>query len=397
MSLTRIQRPRRTALLIKVALGLVLFLGMGLTPLLAVSQDIGQDVDQAKAKLDDIGQQIKRANSDLASTHSARDSASNELRSLETELAETHQHLTALQAEQNMLEQRITELQDRHEHLNAARDQQLAALGEQLDALYRLGHTPQLKLLLNQDDPAQLDRIQTYLNHLTKARQRILDKLARLEEAVTENTRKLGERRNELDTLAEALEQSSADLARQVVQRETLVKTLDAQYASEEARLVKLDQDRAHAERILQQVQEKLAQLDRPPPSTGIEHTRGDLPWPTQGRITSGFRNGRGVHRNGLVIAAGEGTPVTAVHAGRVVFADWMRGFGNMLIIDHGDNVMTLHAHLQHFSVEVGQPVQRGNALGAVGTTGGQNTAGLYFEVRRNGKPINPSQWMARR
>lgn len=366
---------------------------LGLTSMPAVSQD----VDQAKAKLDAIGQQIKDANRDLASTHSARDDASSELRSLETELAETHQRLSSLQEEQGTLEQRISELQLRQENLNAARDKQFDALAEQLDALYRLGQTPQLKLLLNQDDPAQLDRIQTYLNRLTRARQTILDRLAKLEAAVAENTHKLNERDQELNALAESLEQSSADLARQVAQRETLVKQLDAQYASEEARLVKLDQDRAHAERVLQQVQEKLARMDRPPPSTGIEHTRGDLPWPTQGRITSGYRNGRGVHRNGLVIATDEGSPVTAVHAGRVVFTDWMRGFGNMLIIDHGDGVMTLHAHLQHFAVDVGQPVQRGHTLGAVGTTGGQASPGLYFEVRRNGKPINPNQWMARR
>ncbi|WP_240470509.1 murein hydrolase activator EnvC family protein [Halomonas halocynthiae] len=381
------QRSRLKTTLLAAVLGLCLL------PMYAA----GQSVNQAKATLDDIGQQIKNANRDLATTHSARDSASAELRALETKLADTHQRLSALQEEQNTLELSIGELQARQEHLNRAQEEQLQALAEQLDALYRLGQTPQLKLLLNQDDPAQLDRIQTYLNHLTRARQTILNTLAQLESAVAENTQTLHERDNELNILAESLEQTSADLARQVAQRETLVKQLNEQYASEEARLVKLDQDRAHAERILQQVQEKLARMNRPPPSTGIEQTRGDLPWPAQGRIISGFRHGRGVHRNGLVIAASEGTPVTAVHAGRVVFADWMRGFGNMLIIDHGDNVMTLHAHLQHFSVDVGQPVQRGHTLGAVGSSGGQPIASLYFEVRRNGKPINPRQWMARR
>lgn len=380
-------RLRQLAPLVAMALWL------SLAPTLAESQK----VDEAQAQLDAIGQQIKAANRDLASTRTARDAASTELRKLETSLTETHQRLAVLQDEQDMLEQRLSELQERHARLIAAREVQLTALSEQLNGLYRLGHTPQLKLLLNQDDPARLDRFQTYLNRLTEARHEILDMLERLEAAVVDNRREFTERHRQLDTLAQSLEQSSADLARQVAQRETLVAKLNAQYASDEARVVKLDQDRAHAERVLQQVQERLARLDRPPPSTGIEHTRGDLPWPAQGRILSGFGSGRGVHRNGLVIAAGEGSPVTAVHAGRVVFADWMRGFGNMLIIDHGDRVMTLHAHLQHFSVEVGQPVQRGDALGAVGATGGQGAASLYFEVRRNGNPIDPNQWMARR
>ena len=88
---------------------------------------------------------------------------------------------------------------------------------------------------------------------------------------------------------------------------------------------------------------------------------------------------------------------MTAVHTGRVVFADWMRGFGNLLIIDHGDQIMTLHAHLQQFSVRPGQQVSRGDEIGRVGVSGGQNRAALYFEVRRGGEPINPQRWIARR
>lgn len=97
------------------------------------------------------------------------------------------------------------------------------------------------------------------------------------------------------------------------------------------------------------------------------------------------------------MIQASAGTPVTAVHQGRVVFADWMRGFGNLLIIDHGDHMMTLYAHLQRFSISPGQAVQRGDEIGRVGDTGGQSRAGLYFEVRQRGEPTNPEQWIARR
>ncbi|EWH02827.1 murein hydrolase activator EnvC family protein [Halomonas sp. BC04] len=98
-----------------------------------------------------------------------------------------------------------------------------------------------------------------------------------------------------------------------------------------------------------------------------------------------------------MLIQAREGMPVKAVHAGRVVFADWMRGFGNLLILDHGDQVMTLHAHLQQFHVEVGQAVSGGDTIGTVGTSGGHESSALYFEVRRNGDPIDPQAWIARR
>jgi len=116
-----------------------------------------------------------------------------------------------------------------------------------------------------------------------------------------------------------------------------------------------------------------------------------------QGSITASFQRRNGVHYNGIVIQASEGTAVTAVHSGRVVFADWMRGFGNLLIIDHGDQIMTLYAHLQQFSARPGQQVSRGDEIGRVGSSGGQASPSLYFEVRHSGEPINPQRWIARR
>ncbi|RTR05718.1 peptidase M23 [Halomonas nitroreducens] len=372
---------------------LSLLLWLGLAPALAAPT--GEQ--EARARLDAIGEQIQSATRELSATGRARSEASEALREVETALAETHRQLDALQAERRDLNHEVAALEARRETLQAEHDDQLAALGDQLDALYRLGLTPQLKLLLNQDDPARLDRLQRYLNHLAEARHARLDEIARLEAALADNRRALETRGERLDALAGELERRSAELATRIDERQTLVAELEARYASEEARLAALDQDRAHAARVLRQVQERLARLQQPPPSTAIAATRGELPWPVQGKVVSGFGGGRGVHRNGLLIRAAEGTPVAAVHAGRVVFADWMRGFGNLLIIDHGDRVMTLHAHLQHFAVQVGQAVSRGDALGAVGASGGQSTPGLYFEVRRNGDPIDPSGWVARR
>nr|WP_282103583.1 peptidoglycan DD-metalloendopeptidase family protein [Halomonas getboli] len=355
------------------------------------------DERQAQQRLDAIGEHIQAATQDLSATRDARDDANEALREVETSLAETHRRLDELQAEKRDLRDQVHALETRRDALKAERQQQLDAIGEQLDALYRLGLTPQLKLLLNQDDPARLDRLQTYLNRLTDARQQRLDQLERLDAALADNRRALDERSAQLDRLADELEARGAELARQVDEREQLVAKLNDRFASEQARLSELAQDRAHAERVLNQVQERLARLQQPPPSTDIAATQGDLPWPVQGSVTSRFGRGDGVHRNGLVIRAAEGTPVEAVHAGRVVFADWMRGFGNLLILDHGDGVMTLHAHLQRFTVGVGEAVSEGETVGTVGATGGQSSPGLYFEVRRHGEPIDPSRWIARR
>ena len=381
------QRLARTALLTTA----LLTLGYSST---AMAQ---QDEQAAREQLDAIGQEIDAMAKRLSATDQARDSAQQELREVETELAQTHQRLDQLQAERRQLADETTQLRQHRERLEGERDAQYAALGQQLAALYRLGPTPQLKLLLNQSDPAELDRMQAYLNRLTQARQQRLTDIARLDTALVDTEQALAERQTRLDALADELEAQSALLAERTEERRGVVTTLDDRYGSEADRLADLNQSREQAEQQLRAIQAELARLAEPTPTTHITRTQGDLPWPVQGSITASFQRRNGVHYNGIVIQASEGTAVTAVHSGRVVFADWMRGFGNLLIIDHGDQIMTLYAHLQQFSARPGQQVSRGDAIGRVGNSGGQSRPALYFEVRRGGEPINPQRWIARR
>ena len=381
------QQLARTALLTTA----LLMLGYSST---AMAQ---QDEQAAREQLDALGQQIDAMAERLSATGQARNSAQQELREVETELAQTHQRLDQLQAERRQLADETTQLRQHRERLEGERDAQYAALGQQLAALYRLGPTPQLKLLLNQSDPAELDRMQAYLNRLTQARQQRLTDIARLDTALADTELALAERQTRLDTLADELETQSALLAERTEERRGVVTTLDDRYGSEADRLADLNQSREQAEQQLRAIQAELARLAEPTPTTHITRTQGDLPWPVQGSITASFQRRNGVHYNGIVIQASEGTAVTAVHSGRVVFADWMRGFGNLLIIDHGDQIMTLYAHLQQFSARPGQQVSRGDAIGRVGNSGGQSRPALYFEVRRGGEPINPQRWIARR
>ena len=369
-----------------------LLLALGQQPALAQP-----DERAAREQLDALGQEIDVMAERLSATGQARDSAQRELKAVETELAQTHQRLDQLQAERRQLNDETTQLRQHRERLQSEREAQYQALGQQLAALYRLGPTPQLKLLLNQRDPAELDRMQAYLNRLTQARQQRLADIARLDTALADTEQALAERQTRLDTLADELETQSALLAERTEARRGVVNTLDDRYGSEAERLADLNQSREQAEQQLRAIQAELARLAEPTPTTHITRTQGDLPWPVQGSITASFQRRDGVHYNGIVIQASEGTAVTAVHSGRVVFADWMRGFGNLLIIDHGDQIMTLYAHLQQFSARPGQQVNRGDAIGRVGNSGGQPQPALYFEVRRGGEPINPQRWIARR
>lgn len=359
---------------------------------------LAQSDEQAtRQQLDALGQEIESLTQRLSTTGEARDSAERELREVETELADTHQRLDALQAERRQLDDEMNQLRQHRDRLEDEQASQYAALSQQLAALYRLGPTPQLKLLLNQGDPAELDRMQAYLNRFTQARNERLADIARLDTALADTEQALNERQTRLASVATELDAQRVRLAERTSDRRNVVATLDDRYGSEADRLADLNDNREQAERKLREIQEELARLDAPTPSTQITRTQGDLPWPVQGAITTTFNRRDGVHYNGIVIKASAGTQVNAVHTGRVVFTDWMRGFGNLLILDHGDGVLTLYAHLQQFTVNPGQQVANGQTVGAVGDTGGQARPALYFEVRQNGDPINPNRWMAKR
>ncbi|WP_110649008.1 murein hydrolase activator EnvC family protein [Salinicola peritrichatus] len=352
---------------------------------------------EARARLDSLATDIQALQGKLEDTQAARGDAQDELKQVETAIGDTHRRMDELQAERRRLDDEVATLDRQRETLDAEREQQRQALARQFDALYRLGATPQLKLLLNQDDPAEVDRLQHYLNALSSARQQRLEQLRELNQRLDENLAAIEQRRTRLDEVHADLEQQRQRLASNLRERKALVAKLDARYDSEQSRLEDLNQDRAHVERLLDRMQKELANLQKPPPSTDIQKTRGDLPWPVQGSMLSSYGSGDGVNRNGILIGAPAGTAVKAVHAGRVVFANWMRGFGNLLILDHGDGILTLYAHLQQFTVDPGQQVANGQTVGAVGNTGGQSQPALYFEVRQNGDPINPNRWIARR
>jgi len=375
-----------------IALGFICCMGL-------VTPALGQAESESGAQrlLESIGQKMENVAKRLTATGSERDKASRELQAIETELAETHQRLDTLHSERRKLDDKADQLRQQRKQLHQERHQQTAALSEQLVALHRLGPTLQIKLLLNQQDPARLDRMQAYLNRLGQARQRRMAVIAQLDARLASSTSELQTHQARLDELAHQLKEQREQLASRSAQRQQLINQLDIRHQTEEQRLAALEADQKEARKTLQRIRKEMVRLSNPSPSTRFTQTQGDLPWPVQGNLQQGFQQDTGVHREGIMIQASAGTPVAAVHKGQVVFADWMRGFGNLLIIDHGDHMMTLYAHLQRFSVSPGQSVQRGDEIGRVGDSGGQSRAGLYFEVRQRGEPINPERWIARR
>ena len=181
----------------------------------------------------------------------------------------------------------------------------------------------------------------------------------------------------------------------EIKQRNALLKNSRQQINNEKGQLSKLNLERQQLESIIQALQNHVQNLNIPD-SQPFSQRRGKLPWPVKGRVGHSFGSTRGSHLKwrGWLLNARSASPVKAIHHGRVVFSDYLRGQGLLVIVDHGDNYLSLYAHNQVLLKETGEWVHPGEVIAKVGNTGGLERSALYFEIRRNGKAVDPKRWL---
>ncbi len=354
------------------------------------------DEEKAREQLQQLEKSIKRVTWELSNATSKRGELQRELREAEVQLGELNRDITNTRnaIEQDEAEQQV--LQERVSVLEAARDEQQARIALELRSAWRTGNQGQLKILLNQEQPDTIARAMAYYRYLYGARE---DLLTGYRETLTE----LQQVQSELDaTLAkliaqrEQLESQQQSLATAQAERKRAVANLNSSIRSKGEQLEKLKADRRELEKLLQAIEEAIVNLKVPDNYQPFASARGKMPWPVAEKISNHFgksRNAGKMRWQGVTIPAKEGTTVRAIHHGRVVYADWLRGSGLLLIIDHGDGYMSLYAHNQSLLRDVGEWVNAGTPIATVGSTGGREKSGLYFEVRRQGKPIDPAKW----
>jgi murein hydrolase activator len=352
---------------------------------------------QTRQKLDDVRAEIRKisaAQKELASKKSDADAA---LRDQEIKIAATAKDLRAIDQKLDAQQDKIKALEAQRDALNVKLKSQRDALAALLRSAYALGNNEELKLLLAQEDTAQIGRILAYFRYFEHARVgeidsllKSLDELAQVQAAIDGETAKLKTTRD--DRVAEALQ-----FDHERVQRRQVLVDLDAQLKDEQSRLAVLGKDEKALVDLLDKLRDVFA--DIPKDIAGAEpfaQLRGRLNWPLRGKIVVGFGSKEGDDRSsrGVVITAPEGSEVHAASHGRVVFADWMRGFGLLLIVDHGDGYMSLYGYNETLLKDVGDWVGANEVIASSGVTGGQKTAGAYFELRAQGKPVDPRAWL---
>ena len=357
-------------------------------------------------KLAQLREQIQALRSELDSDKQRKRGLQTQLRTTERHIGKVIALLKRLNRQLRKQQRELKKLQARRGGLQSDLHEHRVALAQQVRAAYAIGQQEYVKILLNQQDPAAVTRTLTYYDYFHRARlariQDIDDSLAELREVedhIQHKTEKLEQNRAEQNA-----EKAQLEKTRQ--RRSTLLAGLKKQILAKGERLTLLEEDKRRLQRLLDRLASEpdaFEQTDEPELAGdgAADHRpfaqlRGKLNWPSRGKLTTryGSRRKEGKLKwQGVNISAPEGTEVRSISHGRVAFSDWLRGFGLLIIIDHGDGYMSLYGGNQSLFKEVGDWVEANEAIASVGNSGGRQDSALYFEIRHNGKPSNPLKW----
>ncbi|MCK5532780.1 peptidoglycan DD-metalloendopeptidase family protein [Halopseudomonas aestusnigri] len=348
--------------------------------------------------------ELEKAQADIERLKDMLQGLRQEVSGMEAELKESETDIGRLQRERRELEQqirdgesRLIDLREQTRTLQASLKAQQQQIARQVRAAYMAGQQSYLKLLLNQDDPGRMARMLRYYDYVGQARvgeiTRFNDTIAELQQAsaqiVTQQT--------SLQQQREGLAERTAALETQQRKRSQLLASLQGQQRSQAEQLRAREAERAELTRLIKRLEEAVVSIPVPAGNLPFAQARGKMPLPVRGQVAARFGSQRGADSrlkwDGLVINAPSGTPVNAIHGGRVVFADWLRGSGLLLILDHGGGYLTLYGHNQTLLKEVGAWVQPGEPIATVGSSGGLSEPSLYFAIRHRGQALDPLGW----
>lgn len=344
-------------------------------------------VAQTKNKLKQLDAQINSLQQTLSSAHDKQGVLNKELSETEKQIGEGVRKLHSIQDDIKNKENKITDLQKQVNQLNQQLITQQQLLANHVRARYQMGEYQPLKLLLNQDEPNNVSRILTYYQYIVKSRQQLIDKIDKTRVSLSESKEKL---RTELianKQLKTELTQHQQQLQQNKSYHTTLIQSLNHEIQDKQNTLREVRKNKENLARLLKSLatQQSITPMSKP-----FSQMRKKLPLPVQSQ-------GRSLRKmnQGVTFFAEEGAVVTAVYPGKVVFSDWLKGYGLLLIIDHGQGFMTLYAHNQSLFKSKGQYVRQNEQIASVGHSGGIKQNGLYFEIRLKGKAIPPLNWLS--
>ena len=381
----------------------VVLTGLLCAALICAAAQADEKTDMAK-----LQKEIEALQKELKEVQGTRSDLQKDLEKSEKQINELQKKADEINKELNQQNKELNQLKNERSQLEQARKKQQTQIAEQMRAAHKLGEQSEVKVLLNQESPDQVSRIMKYHSYFMEAHtakmKSYLETITRIDSLTPEiekKTLELAGMQSELDNQRAALKNIHGE-------REQALAKVNNDLKNKNKVLKQLSEDRRKLQALLDRVTRQVATTGAinapgyvPLPKGGekFSQRKGRMPWPTQGSMIHRFGSARiagQMNWSGAYISAPMGNNVQAVHHGRVVFADYFGGHGLLVIVDHGEGYMSLYAHNQRLLKKAGEPVQAGEVIATVGNSGGQASAGLYFEIRHQGKPIDPNQWLAR-
>lgn len=360
----------------------------------------GANEPSQQQQLERIKSAISQTQQQLSITHNTKDDLNKQLKNTEKKVAQSSRTIRELKQKITLIKRKLKKLAAKNTQQQQQIAQQRKQLGAQLRAQLMLGQQSQLKLLLNEEDPAKLSRQLTRFNYLNQARTQNIKQLQNLlaENRKTKTT--ITQQGKDLQSSVQQQHDARAVLHHNLQRQKILVTHINQQLATQEQRLQELLNNKKALTQLITRLGEesRVTRLDAPA-IQNFPRLKGKLPWPVSGSLTTKFNRHKQdttLHQHGVLISAALGKDINAIAHGRIAFADWIRGYGLLIIIDHGDGYMSLYGHVQSFLRDIGDWVSAGETIATLGKSGGQKQARLYFEIRQQGQPVDPQLWCKR-
>ncbi|MCU0766527.1 MAG: peptidoglycan DD-metalloendopeptidase family protein [Gammaproteobacteria bacterium] len=357
------------------------------------------DLKAREADLRQLRERIDALRVDEQATRDERDALLHDLESTDKRIGDLTRSLREIARKAPGLQKRLKGLEAEHKAARVRLDRERALLARQLRAGYVGGRQGRLQLLLRQEDPAVASRMSVYYDYFYRGRaaqvaavHEAAGKLEAAEQALAKESAELAELQ-----ARESAEKAELESARGM--RRAAAEALGIQLRAQGQTLAQLGRDEARMQRLLEQLRDALSSLPPGHPAAQpFASLKGRLPWPAAGALAVRFGDdrGNGLVADGVLIGAREGAEVRAVHHGRVAFADWLRGYGLLVIVDHGDGYMSLYGHNDSLLKEPGDWVAPGEVLALAGASGGRDDAAVYFAIRQQGRAVDPVGWCRR-
>ena len=345
------------------------------------------------SRFQEVDDNIRKLQNVLAEITAERSMSQQQLQRVEQEMAVLGKEIRDINNHFRTTQRDIRKLQRREQKLSGERTVQQNTVSDSIRAAFLASQSANMKVLLSQEDPSRSTRMQVYDSYINHQRATKITEFNQTITTLQQVQLKQQKLAKQLNQQQQRLNSRRGLLGGEQKKREQILSSLSQKAQTGNQRLNSLREERKELELILTELQRRQQQSDSP----HFASNEGKLPWPVKGKVRYQFGQKKPdatLPLKGMYINSQTGNEIRAVHDGKVVFSNWIRGYGMLLIIDHGNDYMTLYAHNATLLKQVGEPVLSGEVIATVGDTGGQPQTGLYFEIRHNGNPINPIGWL---